>query len=181
MHGKQQRQIIRIAVLVFLSSTLLASDGDTKLSVPPHVFVDVGGCPVECCRYGEWVVEEKTIVSDQPNGKRVLNTLSKGDFVTALKGEVISKPIATKADRDIPETPIKTGDTFYVLHYEGEGYWKVWFRGKTTHAPDYGRSDFPRPKAEWWVKIKDAHGQIGWVLQHGNFSPQHSSDKDVCE
>ncbi len=54
----------------------------------------------------------------------------KVDVVDGLTGKVISVPIAAKADRDIPETLIKMGDTFYVLHYEGEGYWEVWFRGR---------------------------------------------------
>ena len=46
---------------------------------------------------------------------------AKGDVVTGLTGEVISVPIPAKADRDVPETPIKKGDTFYVLHYNRGG------------------------------------------------------------
>ena len=47
--------------------------------------------------------------------------LSKGDVVQGLMGEVISIPIAAKADRDITDTPIKKGDTFYVLHLTEQG------------------------------------------------------------
>jgi hypothetical protein len=183
VNSEQKRRCKRIAIflLVLSSNTLLAANNDTNIRVPPHVFVDAGGCPIECCKYGHWVVGERTALLDRPNGKRVVNSLSKGDVVNGLTGQVISTPMAAKADRDIPDTPIKKGDTFYVLHYSGEGYWKVWFRGKMTYAPDYGRLDFPRTKSEWWVKIKDSDGKIGWALQHGNFSDQHPSDQDVCE
>lgn len=172
-----------VALTLFLLCDMLhaapVSNGDkTK---PPSVFVDVGGCPVECCKYGDWVTEKRTALVDRPQGKRVVSILSKGNVVKALTGEVISTPIETKADRNIPGTAIKRGDTFYVLHYVGEGYWKVWFRGKITHAPDYGRSDFPRPKAEWWIKVKDSQGKIGWTLQTGNFSDQSSSDEEACQ
>ncbi len=104
-----------------------------------------------------------------------MNTLPKGEVVTGLTGEVISTPIATKADRDIPETPIHKGDTFYVLHYDGEGYWDAWFRGRITLVHE-SVLDFPKPKAKWWVKIKDSHGNLGWALSHRNFAHQ-----DACE
>lgn len=162
--------------MLFLSGILGAANGDTTAKVPPRVFVDDGGCPFECCKYGQWTVEKPTTLVDRPNGNRVVAKLSKADVVDAITGRVISTPIAVKADRDIPETPIKIGDTFYVLHYNGEGYWKVWFRGIITYAPDYGRSDFPRPKAKWWVKVKDSRGNIGWTLARGNFA-----DQDACE
>jgi hypothetical protein len=67
------------------------------------------------------------------------------------------------------------GDTFYVLHYDAEGYWKVWFHNKITYVHQ-SIMDVPQPKAEWWVKIKDSKGKIGWALSHGNFEHQ-----DSCE
>jgi hypothetical protein len=177
VNGKQKKRLIRIAILaLFLLSGVLAADSDANQKIPPHILVDDGACPFECCKYQQWTVEKVTTLLDRPKGRRVVNTLSRGDVVTGLTGETISTPIAVQADRDIPDTPIKKGDTFYVLHYNGEGYWKVWFRGKLTYTPDYGRSNFPRPKVEWWVKIKDSHGNVGWSLSHGNFAHQ-----DACE
>lgn len=164
-----------LLTLLLLSGIVHAADKDASPTVPPHVFVDVGACPFECCTYRQWTVAETTTLLDRPGGKRVVSTLSKGDVVQGVTGKVISTPIAAKADRDIPETPIKKGDTFYVLHYNGEGYWKAWFQGKITLVHE-DVLDFPKPKAKWWVKVKDSHGNLGWALSHRNFAHQ-----DACE
>jgi hypothetical protein len=164
-----------ILLLFLLVAAVNATNTDTRPTSPPRVFVDVGACPFECCTYREWIVEAKTTLLDKPNGKQVVKILAKGDGVTGLTGEVISAPIPVKADRDIPDTPIKAGDIFYVLHYDGEGYWKVWLRAKIAYVHD-SVVKIPHPKAEWWVKIRDSDGNVGWALSHGNFAHQ-----DSCE
>lgn len=163
------------SMAVLLVGAPRAAQRDAAEQASPHTYVDFRVCPFECCTYRQWTVAERTALLDRPNGKQIVSTLSKGEVVTGLTGEVISSPIPVKADRDVPDTPIKVGDTFYVLHYEGEGYWKVLLRGKTT---DVHQSviNVPQPKAAWWVKIKDSHGTIGWALSHGNFAHQ-----DACE
>lgn len=161
--------------ILLLLLTAAGNSAPNQSQKPPHVYVDVGACPFECCKYRQWVVAKKVTVVDRPNGKSVIETLSKGAIVTGLTGEVISEPIPFKSDRDVPDTPIKRGDTFYVLHYDGEGYWKVWLNGKTTFVHE-SVMDVPHPKAEWWVKIKDSRGTIGWALSDGNFAHQ-----DACE
>jgi hypothetical protein len=175
MNGELLKTRMIVLLVLLLSGILHAANDDTSAKAPPHVFVDDGACPFECCKYRQWTVEKPTTLVDQPNGKRVIGKLAKGDVVDGLTGKVISTPIVAKADRDIPETPIKMGDTFYVLHYGGEGYWKVWFQGKITSVHQ-SVMDVPHPKAEWWVKIKDAHGNVGWALSQGNFAHQ-----DACE
>jgi hypothetical protein len=164
-----------LLLLLLLSTVLQVTNSAAGQQAPPHVFVDAGACPFECCTYRKWTTKESTEVFDRPKGTKLIATLSKGDVVQGLTGQVISVPIAAKAERDIPETPIKSGDMFYVLHYEGEGYWKVWFRGRITHVHQ-SIMDVPQPKAEWWVKIRDSHGTIGWALSHHNFEHQ-----DACE
>ena len=142
---------------------------------PPKRFVDIGACPFECCTYRLWTANDSVQLVDRAQGKRVIATLHKGEAVQGLTGEVISTPLAAKASHDIPETPIKAGDTFYVLHYDGEGYWKVWFRGKTTYVHE-SVMDLPHPKTEWWVKVKRRDGAIGWTL-----SGEHFLHQDACE
>lgn len=156
---------------LMLSLRVQASDADQ----PPKRFVDVGACPFECCKYRQWVVRDSAQLLDRPNGKRAVGSLRKGESVQGLTGEVISTPVAVKADREIPETPIKAGDTFYVLHYDGEGYWKVWFHGKMTFVHQ-SVIDVTQPKAEWWVKVKKADGVAGWTL-----SEKHFEHQDACE
>jgi hypothetical protein len=169
--GSVSRSVL-LLLLIPLGAAGSNGEGGRK---PPQPYVDVGACPFECCKYRQWTVAEKTTVLDSPGGKRVIETLSKGDNVSGLTGEVISLPVPAKADRDVPDTPIKKGDTFYVLHYDGEGYWKVWLDGKITFVHE-SVMDFPHPKAEWWVKIKDSHGTVGWALSTNNFAHQ-----DACE
>lgn len=159
-------------LLLTLTSHINSSDTDRK---PPIPFIDVGACPFECCTYRQWTVVKRVAVFDRPKGEKLVETLYNGDIVRGLTGEVISVPVSMKADRDVPDTPIKKGDTFYVLHYDGEGYWKVWLDGKITFVHE-SVMDFPKPKAEWWVKIKDSHGTVGWALSKSNFAHQ-----DVCE
>jgi hypothetical protein len=156
--------------------------GDTSVTFVTRVvkvgnpgYEDVGACPFECCTYGQWTVETNATLLDRSNGTRVIATLSKGDVVFGLNGEVISTPVPVKADRDVPETAIKKGDIFYVLHYDGEGYWKVWLRGKFERVHQ-SVINVREPKSEWWVKVRDSHGNVGWSLSHGNFGHQ-----DACE
>jgi hypothetical protein len=168
----QKHGLVRaILTTLLLASSLGPRGSAADRDKPPSVFVDAGACPFEGCKYREWTVEEETVLLDKPNGKQAIATLAKGDAVIGLTGEVISEPVAAKTDRDIPQTPIKRGDTFYVLHYDGEGYWKVWFRGKITFVHQ-SVIDFPKPKAEWWVKVKTSRNKVGWALSHGNFGHQ---------
>ena len=152
---------------------------------PPSIYVDVGACPFECCTYRRWTVTKATKIWDTPRGKRVVGFLREGDSVEGLTGEVISKPLAIKADRDIPKSEIKAGETFYVLHYEGEGNWMVWSRGEITSVY-YSEMHMPQPPtADWWVKVKAADGNVGWTLSNrfvgGAASDRHFAHQDACE
>lgn len=62
----------------------------------------------------------------------------------------------------------------YVLHYVGEGYWKVWHDGKLVEIDDFP-DKVSKPKTTWWVKLKTSSGAIGWTIEHGNFENQ-----DAC-
>lgn len=175
MRSKAFLVLIPLAMVPLLADARQANNSGTNEKTPPHVYVDKGACPFECCTYRQWTVEKNTTLLDRPRGTRAIARLSKGEVVTGLTGEVISTPIPVTSDRDIPETGIKKGDTFYVLHYDGEGYWKVWFRGKFEQVHQ-SVIEVPAPKSEWWVKVKDSHGTVGWSLSRRNFGRQ-----DACE
>ncbi len=82
------------------------------------------------------------------------------------------------------------GDVIYTLHYLGEGYDLFWFNGSThsdqisAEAVDTG-SPAPGavlwvealPETDWWVKVKNSAGQVGWTLVDKNFDP---ADMDAC-
>jgi hypothetical protein len=173
-----------IALIVVLISAGVAVSEDK----PPRKYVDVGACPFECCTYRMWTVNEATTLWNEPGGKAVAGSLRPGDLVQGLTGEVISKPIAVRADHNFHavvedhggarDTSIPAGDTFYILHYAGEGAWKVWLHGKiaTVDDSDITNMAMLHPKADWWVKVKDVNGNVGWTL-----SDRHFLHQDACE
>jgi len=157
--------------VVFASVMAAQTTGEQK---PPNISIDKGACPFECCTYREWVTRSDVTLFDSPNGKRVVGRVKKGQKVLALTGEVHSVPLRMIAHYDFPDGGVKKGDTVYLLHYVGEGYWKAWHDGKlfdTADFPDKGS----RPKSTWWVKLKTSAGVIGWTVEHGNFENQ-----DAC-
>lgn len=153
------------------SLTAAQNPGERK---PPNVYVDKGACPFECCTYREWVALTNVTLLDAANGKKVVGQIKKGEKVLALTGEVHSVPLRVVAKEDDPDAGVKAGDTFYILHYEGEGYYKVWRDGKLVDIQNF--SDKVRqPKTTWWVKLKTRSGVIGWTVEHHNFGNQ-----DAC-
>jgi len=141
---------------------------------PPNVYIDKGACPFECCTYREWVALANVTLLDIPNGKKVVGHIKKGEKVLALTGEVHCVPLRVIAKGDEPDAGVKAGDTIYILHYEGEGYYKVWYDGKLVDIQNF--SDNARqPKSTWWVKLKTRSGVIGWTVEHRNFGNQ-----DAC-
>ena len=170
-------------VVLLLAGTAVPEDK------PPRIYVDVGACPFECCTYRMWTKNRATTLWNKPAGTAVVGSLRKGDSVQGLTGEVISKPLAVKADHNFPAVTadqgeiarnisIQAGDTFYILHYEGEGGWKVWLRGKTASVDESDITNMAilHPKMDWWVKVKDAKGNVGWTL-----SDRHFLHQDACE
>jgi hypothetical protein len=90
---------------------------------PPSPYIDKGACPFECCTYREWTAKEAIALVDQPNGKRAVAQLHKGEKVQGVTGEVHSVPSRVVATKDNPNAKVKAGDVIYVLHYLGEGAW----------------------------------------------------------
>ena len=159
-----------LGVLVFCGSTALS----TEEQKPPNVHVDMGACPFECCTYREWVTRTDLTLFDIPNGKRVVGQIRKGEKMLALTGEVHSVPLRVVAHKNYPDAGVKAGDTIYILHYIGEGYWKVWHDGNLVDVEDFpGKGS--KPKTTWWVKLKTSSGDIGWTVEHNNFENQ-----DAC-
>jgi hypothetical protein len=170
--------ITRTLFFLLFSALLAASAGTpqhppAKEQAPPSPYIDKGACPFECCTYREWAAKEVIALVDQPNGKKVVAQLHKGEKVQGVTGEVHSTPLRMVATYNTPDGKVKTGDVIYVLHYIGEGAWKAWHNGELVdleNLPDKG----PFPHAIWWVQIKTASGVVGWAISHGNFSNQDS-------
>ena len=165
--------LLRFLLLGMLASSVIAAQtsGEKK---PPNVYVDKGACPFECCTYREWEALADVAILDTPNGEKTVGRVKKGEKVEALTGEVHSVPLRVVVRHDYPDSGVKAGDAVYVLHYEGEGYWKVWHDGKALSVADFSEEG-PEPKSTWWVKLKTRSGVVGWTVSHGNFGNQ-----DAC-
>lgn len=124
-------------------------------SVPPKIYVDEGACPFECCRYRQWIVEEETRLFERKDAAGpVVATVTPFDVVNARTGVVFTRPGTLKIVWD--HEPFKKGETAYVLTYQGEGFYKVWHRGKVVYA-EIGalvcrqeQNQCRQPSAECW-------------------------------
>ncbi|HYW74184.1 MAG TPA: hypothetical protein VE961_24385 [Pyrinomonadaceae bacterium] len=166
--------------------------------LPPTPYLDHGACPFECCTYRRWTVEKDTVIYRQRSTSAgVAFRLKRGDHVTGVTGVVVTLkpgPVIVKKARTIGEdrkVRVKPGDILYLLHYSGEGIYKLWFRGRTyeaemptapgliTNEPLEQREEFLHVESEpnyvWWVKVKNRRGQTGWTKENDNFG-----NMDAC-
>ena len=188
-----------LARIVSLSLLLASAVYPVQNPRPPTLYHDYGACPFECCTYRRWIVVAETVFYKQRSeSSGVVFRAKKGDHVTGLTGVVITltpgKAIVKKAATlgiGKRKTRVKPDDVLYLLHYEGEGVYKIWFRGKIYEhemptAPDLvskipieKREEFihvvSEPNYVWWVKVKNGSGQIGWTKHDENFG-----DMDAC-
>jgi hypothetical protein len=121
--------------------------------------------------------------------------LKRGNRVDALTGVVVTlRPgrvrILAKMTLDAASpVSLQPGDVIYPLHYLGEGYDLFWFNGK-AHSDQISVEVIeqePTLKAqlsvealsetEWWVKVKNAAGQVGWTVVGENFD---GASMDAC-
>lgn len=169
--------ILRTLAFFFLMGVLTTNARTPQNSpateqAPPSPFIDKGACPFECCTYREWTANQEISLLDQPNGKKVVAQLHKGEKVQGVTGEVHSIPLRTTAKRDDLQNGIRTGDVIYLLHPVGEGFWKAWHNGKLIETDDVPEKG---PRYTWWVQIKTAAGIVGWAVSRRNFDNQ-----DAC-
>jgi len=105
-------------------------------SRPTMPFVDKGACPFECCTYREWTVDKATAVRPaMRDGSSIAFRLKKGERVRGLTGSVItSQPgeVRVLKRTKIGRFTAQPGDTLYLLTYVGEGFHRVWYKGRIT-------------------------------------------------
>jgi hypothetical protein len=168
--------------LIFAISLLSATN--VFADEHPKYYIDKGACPFECCTYREWSVDKTTEIHKEPKvSSPILGTAKKGTKALAQTGEVHTKPgkliVRKKANT------FRKGDVLWVYTYLGEGYFKIWYRGKfiedqidfnirNPSVDDWGYFEI-LPDSKWWVRIRTNSGLEGWTNEPGNFSNQ-----DAC-
>lgn len=76
---------------------------------------------------------------------------------------------------------LQPGDVSYILHYQGEGFEKLWFKGAVhSEQMDYYNAlpnavkgnlyqRLQEPKYDWWIQVKDSAGKVGWTEEADHF------------
>ncbi|MGE0705610.1 MAG: hypothetical protein AB7P22_16915, partial [Vicinamibacterales bacterium] len=153
--------------------------------LPPLPFEDIGACPFEGCSYREWIARESVqIRRDRASSSPVVFELAAGEVVTAVTGTVVtvvpgilrvSTPVTLESLYGV--LAVSPQDTVYLLTYEGEGFYKAWFRGRLHTGVDVGQITgggcrvaadcagriVAEPTMVWWVQVRNAKGQVGWT------------------
>jgi hypothetical protein len=115
-----------------------------------------------------------------------LFTVAAAETVTVLDGVVV----VDRADRIRvltpflllgENTPLPVGDEFWIVQIGGEGSATVWHRGRMfgSSIDAFQECDKPgryctgikeqRGLRQWWIKVRNARGRIGWVRADWNF------------
>lgn len=181
----------KVKYLLLLIGLFLS--GNAFAQSPKVPYKDVGACPFECCGYGDWTANKATVLYKQMSEKSaVAFRVTRREKVTGVTGVVITSKAGTvkvlkdytakefSADLTKPanEIFIKSGEVFYVLTSLGEGFHQLWYKGKFFQDEIYNEKNMKiltMPVADWWVKIKNRKGQIGWTKLPENFD-----NKDGC-
>jgi hypothetical protein len=155
---------------------LIVSVALAQKNGPPVPYIDKGACPFECCTYREWNVVKPTVIRTAMNDTSpIVARLKAGEKVRGMTGVVITtEPGIVQALKrtTVGNMRVNPGDRVYVLTNLGEGFAKVWFKGRIVQSEPYDESIFKlirETKSVWWVKIKDRRGRIGWTRQPDNF------------
>jgi len=139
---------------------------------PPIPFDDEGACPFEGCIYREWTANAPVrVLTERRPDAPVAFELAKGARVTALTGvvsTVVPGIVELKEPLDVATgqgtIPMRAGDVFYLLTYQGEGFGKAWINDRVYTDVDLSRFKPKRnPTAIWWVKVRNGRGQVGWT------------------
>jgi hypothetical protein len=184
---------VRAPFLVFLMIGALAhalADPSwaqaTASARPAEPYIDRGVCPFECCTYREWHAVNTIGVHASPRPEAVVVAhLSPTAPFDALTGEVhfrrvgvvlLQRSVTLRDEAAGDSLTLRSGDRAYVLSALGEGYYRVWVRGRILEVPFFwdDRATYPRPTDEpgrleqvpekiWWVQVRTPTGISGWI------------------
>jgi len=190
-------QFLVLAALIF-DPFIWAGQSSADIS-PPVPFEDVGACPFEGCVYRTWTANKAVAV----RAARRLNApvsfnLRAREKVTAITGVVITVKagrVQFREPRNLSSSDgtihIVPGQTLYLLTYQGEGFTKAWFNDRIYRDVDTadffnGVCDFDpsrcagkiieKSRTEWWVKIRDRAGRVGWTHEPSKFDGKCALD-----
>ncbi len=160
---------------VRLWNTATSSLRQIKITAsPPTRYEDFGACPFEGCTYRDWTANKDTIIRvNRSDDSPVAFRVRKGEKITGITGTVLTLRAGCAevlSPLNVEGQELAPGSIVHPLRYEGEGFWKIWVQGKTgAVAIGQNVEMIEYPETVWWVKIRNARGEIGWSNQPENF------------
>jgi hypothetical protein len=180
---------------IVLSPLARAASSDA----PKTPYFDWNACPFECCTYQDWIATDAIeIHRSRSEASPTAFHLSPGETVRGLTGVVVTtrlgiarilKPttFGDSEDSNAPDLSLQPGDTLYLLHDLGEGDELFWYRGYVyfgeidmravgtkSKSSTEELSVLSAPEAEWWVKVRNKAGRIGWTNKTDSFENMDS-------
>jgi len=187
--------LLLLAMLVVAQHTPDPKSTESSIPEPKLPVIDYNACPFEGCIFREWTVtKHSTIYNTWRDNRKPVGQLTKAEKVQGLTGVYITrKPDRFLVKQPIPYFSVKAGDSILQYGEWGEGCADLWANGAWHKNFDWGQTDdgdatptdagFTPPLVlsednvspiqhglkEWWVQVRRANGQTGWVLAEGNF------------
>lgn len=153
----------------------------------------------ECSTYGKkWVARKPVSVRTEPSSDApVIRQIGARESFVALTGNVVTlkagvvrvkartkfRPIISN-DKYGPVETAQKGDRIYLLRFNGENAFDIWFKGRVIRnvepfwdanlTNDSWKAEGKAtavaessPENRWYVQVKDAKGQTGWIDMTG--------------
>lgn len=175
----------------FLSILVALALGPAQNADAPKLpYIDRDVCPFECCQYGEWTAgPSQRAYKSTGKESGLAFTIRPGEKVQALTGVVITRKagiVIVRKETRFYDVTVPAGAKLYVLHRSGEGVALFWYKGGThsgeLYAEEVHKASAKRPwdvqslpETEWWVKVRNQHGGMGWLL-----NPRGFRGMDAC-
>jgi len=162
------------------------SPDNSSAQQPSLPVIDSAACPFEGCKFGKWIVTHSSpIFSSWKNDEKPVATLKKGAIVTALTGiHITHEPDRILIVKPIPALGLQPGDVILRYMYRGEGFADIWVKGAWKKeydcsfitekdgsgcSRDCSAKVISDGRKDWWVRVKTAHGSIGWAKVKDQF------------
>lgn len=169
--------VIAVSISIFhesLFSSFKKEEVKELGSNPMEPYVQKNVCPFEGCQYGNWIAKRNvTIYKEQSINSKKVGQVQSEEQVNAIKGDMVFTQIEKVLVTESFNKFLK-GDTVFILSYQGEGYYSVWYKDNiisTFIFWENPRSSGQEIKGEilcpsisnWWVYVKTQSGKEGWV------------------
>jgi Tol biopolymer transport system component len=153
-----------------LPESVFAHRTESALSQPPVPKEYLGACPFEGCNFNRWKVNKPiNFYAERNEISSVVFRAKKNERVQAITGvQIITTAGQLKIIKPVTENGIRLnqGELYYFTREGAEGGYEIWYKGKSLWVEGTVYYEvIKRPESVWWVKVRNAKGQIGWTKQ----------------